>query len=151
MSGGSNTGRTGKRFDIRGVCRAGPSPSYRSQPDLYESYHVCSCQPLRISELGETVADALQKPRNLLQWGKRPYRTDEPMWVVGDNRRFVSVTSWRPAFTPEEEIRRTIFNRRRLRQSGEHNMRFDQFRSDYERVLDRTVATSGEGSAYFAA
>jgi SAM-dependent methyltransferase len=30
------------------------------------------------------------------------------------------------------------------------NMQFDQFAGDYERILDRTVAVSGEDSAYFA-
>jgi nucleoside-diphosphate-sugar epimerase len=87
--------------------------------NLYESYNVCSSQPTRIRELGEAIADTLQKPRDLLQWGKRPYRTDEPMWLVGDNRRFVSATSWRQAFSLEEGIRRTISNRQLLRQSGE--------------------------------
>jgi len=37
--------------------------------NLCESYNVCSSQPTRIRELGETVADVLQKPRDLLQWG----------------------------------------------------------------------------------
>jgi nucleoside-diphosphate-sugar epimerase len=86
----------------------------------YESYNVCSSQPTRIRELGETVADMLQKPRDLLLWGKRAYRTDEPMWLVGDNCRFVGATSWRPTVSLEEGIRRIISNRRLLRQTGEH-------------------------------
>jgi nucleoside-diphosphate-sugar epimerase len=75
---------------------------------LYEAYNVCSSQPTRIREVGEVVADTLQKPRDLLQWGRRQYRTDEPMWLVGDNRRFVRATSWRPAVSLEDGIRRII-------------------------------------------
>ena len=76
--------------------------------DLYEAYNVCSSWPTRIREVGEVVADTLQKPRDLLQWGRRQYRTDEPMWLVGDNRRFVRATSWRPAVSLEDGIRRII-------------------------------------------
>lgn len=88
--------------------------------DLCESYNVCSSQPTRIRELGETVVDMLQKPRDLLQWGKLAYRTDEPMWLVGDNRRFVGATCWRPEVSLEGGIQRIISHRRLLRQAGEH-------------------------------
>src|SRR6266853_4163775 len=37
------------------------------------------------------------------------------------------------------------------RQELDINMQFDQFAGNYEQVLDRTVAASGENSAYFAA
>jgi nucleoside-diphosphate-sugar epimerase len=74
-------------------------------------YNVCSSRPVLIRELGETVAGALNKPSHLLHWGERPYRTDEPMWLVGDNRRFVNVTSWRPRISLEEGIHRMICHR----------------------------------------
>ena len=73
-----------------------------------EVYNICSAQPVRIRQVGETVAESLQKPQALLQWGKRPYRDDEPLWMVGDNRKFVDATSWRPEITWEEGIRRMI-------------------------------------------
>ena len=56
--------------------------------------------------MGEMVADTLGKPRELLHWGKRPYRSDEPMWLVGDNRRFREATGWFPTISPQEGIRR---------------------------------------------
>src|SRR5260370_1851803 len=37
------------------------------------------------------------------------------------------------------------------RQELDINMQFDQFADNYQQVLDRTVAASGETSAYFAA
>jgi len=76
--------------------------------DLYETYNVCSSRPTRIREVGELVADTLQKPRDLLHWGKRQYRTDEPMWLVGDNRRFVGQASWRPAVSLNDGVRRMV-------------------------------------------
>ncbi|HZU42905.1 MAG TPA: NAD(P)-dependent oxidoreductase [Terriglobales bacterium] len=73
-----------------------------------EVYNVCSGRPTRVRELGEAVADALGKPHQLLHWGERPYRADEPMWLVGDNRRFRAATSWQPRVSVEEGIRRMI-------------------------------------------
>jgi nucleoside-diphosphate-sugar epimerase len=73
-----------------------------------EAYNVCSGQAIRIRDVGEVVADVMEKPRGLLRWGRRPYRRDEPMWIVGDNRRFVEATSWRPRVSSAEGIRRII-------------------------------------------
>ncbi len=74
----------------------------------YEAYNVCSGRPLRVREIGEAVADAMNKPRKLLQWGKRPYREDEPMWIVGDNRRFMEETCWRPKVNLLDGVRHMI-------------------------------------------
>jgi nucleoside-diphosphate-sugar epimerase len=35
----------------------------------YQVYNVCSARPVRIREVGEAVADALNKPRELLHTG----------------------------------------------------------------------------------
>ena len=71
-------------------------------------YNVCSGKPMRIRDVGEAVADALGAPRSLLHWGERPYRSDEPKWLVGDNRQFIAATSWRPNVTLPQGIRRVI-------------------------------------------
>jgi nucleoside-diphosphate-sugar epimerase len=73
-----------------------------------EAYNICSGQPVRIRDIGELAADVMEKPRTLLQWGRRPYRQDEPMWIVGDNRRFAGATSWRPRVSLADGIRRMI-------------------------------------------
>jgi nucleoside-diphosphate-sugar epimerase len=76
-----------------------------------EVYNVCASRPTTIREIGELVADAMAKPRDLLHWGERPYRADEPMWMVGDNSRFRQATgSWYPAITLHEGIQRMIVN-----------------------------------------
>jgi UDP-glucose 4-epimerase len=73
-------------------------------------YNVCSSRPVRVREIAETVADAMQKPRALLRFGARPYRADEPMWLVGDNRRFTATTHWQPRTTLLEGVQRMLCN-----------------------------------------
>jgi nucleoside-diphosphate-sugar epimerase len=75
---------------------------------FYEAYNVCSGQATRVREFGEAVADALGKPRELLHWGERAYRTDEPTWQVGDHRRFAEAAAWAPRVTVADGIRRMI-------------------------------------------
>ena len=62
----------------------------------HQAYNVCSSRPASVREVGEIAADALGKPRALLEWGTRPYRADESMWVVGDNTNFSKATGWQP-------------------------------------------------------
>jgi UDP-glucose 4-epimerase len=71
-------------------------------------FNVCSCRGTSVRELAEQVADAMNKPRALLRFGSRPYRFDEPMWIVGDNRRFTAATSWQPRVSVAEGIRRMV-------------------------------------------
>jgi nucleoside-diphosphate-sugar epimerase len=73
-----------------------------------EAYNVCSSRPTRIRDVGETAARVLGCPQSLLRWGALPYRADEPMWLVGDNRRFCEATSWQPRISLEEGIRRMV-------------------------------------------
>jgi len=78
-----------------------------------EVYNVCSSVPTRIREVGEMVADAMGRPRDLLHWGERPYRSDELMWLVGDNRRFREATTWGPVFGLADGIRRLLEHARK--------------------------------------
>jgi UDP-glucose 4-epimerase len=73
-----------------------------------EVYNVCSGQPTRVRDVGEMVARVLGKPLSLLQWGARPHRGDEPLWQVGDNRRFTGATPWRPRITLQAGIERMV-------------------------------------------
>lgn len=73
-----------------------------------EAYNVCSSQPVRIRDIGNAIADALDKPRDLLHWGERPYRGDEPMWLVGYNSRFTAATPWRQRITLEDGLKRMV-------------------------------------------
>ena len=77
-------------------------------PHLPESgvFNICSGHATRVREISEQVADAMNKPKDLLRFGARPYRPDESMWIVGDNRRFTEATAWLPRVSLAEGIRR---------------------------------------------
>jgi|HubBroStandDraft_6_1064221.scaffolds.fasta_scaffold195057_2 UDP-glucose 4-epimerase len=74
----------------------------------FAAYNICSGQPVRIREVGETAASLMGKPQHLMQWGTLPYRSDEPMWVVGDPARFQQDTSWQPKMDLTEGVRTMI-------------------------------------------
>lgn len=76
--------------------------------EQYAVYNVCSSRPIRIREVGIAVADVLGKPHDLLHWGERRYRADEPMWLVGDNEKFVGATGWQPRVSLEDGIRQVV-------------------------------------------
>ncbi len=88
---------------------------------LHEAYNVCSAQRTRIRELGELVAAALNRPSHLLRWGARSYRKDEPMWLVGDNRRFLSATEWLPRTTLESGLSRIVRSRAEVKGEQQPN------------------------------
>jgi len=72
------------------------------------AYNVCSGLPVRIRQVGEIAAHLLGKSTSLLGWGKRPYRSDEPMWVVGNPARFREASSWHPKLSLATGIERMI-------------------------------------------
>jgi nucleoside-diphosphate-sugar epimerase len=74
----------------------------------YQVYNVCSSTPVRVRELAELTARLMRKPLDLLEFGSLPYRPDDQMWMVGDNRRFRSLTGWRPGWDLEAGLARTI-------------------------------------------
>lgn len=84
----------------------------------YEVYNVCSGSAVTVRQVGEAVATELERPFCLLQWGRRQYRSDEPMWLVGDNRKFKTAVSWTPTVGIQEGVRRMISS---MRLAPEHH------------------------------
>jgi len=78
------------------------------QLKAFAAYNVCSGQPVRIREVGETAARLMGKSKHLLKWGALPYRSDEPMWVVGEPARFQQDTPWHPKMNLTEGIRSMV-------------------------------------------
>ncbi|WP_437592141.1 NAD-dependent epimerase/dehydratase family protein [Sorangium sp. So ce1000] len=72
------------------------------------AYNVCSGAPVRVREVAALVARAAGWPGDDLGLGRRPYRDDEPMWIVGDPSRFAEATGWRPRVPLDEGVRRMI-------------------------------------------
>ncbi len=89
-------------------------------PDLRpgEVYNVCSGVALSVRRLAETIADVMQKPRELLTFGRREARHDEPRWLVGDPNKLMSVTSWQPSRSLREGVSSTVEALTRERQVG---------------------------------
>jgi len=76
--------------------------------EAHRTYNVCSGQPVTVRSVVEKVADAMNKPRDLLRFGALPKRDEEEPWVVGDSAKFAAATGWRPSVTLGEGIRRMV-------------------------------------------
>lgn len=70
------------------------------------AYNVCSGAPVRVREVVEAVARLLGRGDADLGLGRRPYRDDEPMWIVGDPARFAAATGFAPRVPLAEGLRR---------------------------------------------
>ncbi|MHC5020132.1 MAG: NAD-dependent epimerase/dehydratase family protein [Planctomycetota bacterium] len=76
-------------------------------PDLKPGtpYNVCSGVPTTVRQLAELAAAVCGRP-DLLQFGARTARADEPVWMVGDASRFRAATGWSPEVPLAEGIAR---------------------------------------------
>jgi nucleoside-diphosphate-sugar epimerase len=70
------------------------------------AYNVCSGVPSLVREVAHLAARAVGKEGADLGLGRRAYRDDEPMWIVGDPSRFTEATGWTARVALEEGIRR---------------------------------------------
>jgi nucleoside-diphosphate-sugar epimerase len=75
------------------------------------AYNVCAGEPLRIRAVAREVARLMGKPDADLGLGRRPYRADEAMWIVGDPSRLRAATGFYPRVSLEEGLRRAIAHR----------------------------------------
>lgn len=75
-------------------------------------YNVGSGVPVQIRAVAAATARLLGKPESALGLGRRPYRSDEPMWIVADPSRFCEASGWRARVTLDEGIARMIAERR---------------------------------------
>jgi nucleoside-diphosphate-sugar epimerase len=69
-------------------------------------YNVCSGVGHSLRQLAAAVSRVLDRPLDL-QWGAIPYRPDEMMRLVGDNRRIGQELGWQPSCSLLEGLRRT--------------------------------------------
>jgi UDP-glucose 4-epimerase len=71
-------------------------------------YNVCSGLPVTVRELADTAARVLGKSTDFLEFGALPYRPDEEMWIVGDNRKFLRDTTWTPTVALEDGLAQVV-------------------------------------------
>lgn len=85
-----------------GLCAALAAPLSQS------AYNLCSGVGVSVREVARLAGAALHQPESALGLGTRPYRADEPMWIVGDPTRLSAATGWRARTPLEEGVRRTV-------------------------------------------
>lgn len=93
---------------IEDVLDALVAASSAEVPEHHRVYNVCSGRPTSVRAVAEMVADAMNKSRQLLAFGKKTGRSDEPEWAVGDPSRMRDATGWTTHTTIEEGIRLTV-------------------------------------------
>lgn len=71
-------------------------------------YNICTGQASTIRRVGELIAEEMQCPASLLEWGAMPARAGEPDRIVGDGSRFELATGWRPKHDLRSGLRQTI-------------------------------------------
>jgi nucleoside-diphosphate-sugar epimerase len=59
-------------------------------------FNLCSGRPVKVREIALAAADALGRPRELLDFGALSYRPGECLWLVGRPDRFGSASGFRP-------------------------------------------------------
>lgn len=71
-------------------------------------FNICTGHPVTIRSVSETIADRMGISRALLQFDNQALRSNEQMWMVGDNRAFASASGWRPVVELEQGLDRLI-------------------------------------------
>jgi UDP-glucose 4-epimerase len=71
-------------------------------------YNVCSGIPRRVAEVATRAAVLLGSSEAALGFGRRPYRSGEPEWIVGNPKRFRDATGFAPSVELDDGIRRMI-------------------------------------------
>lgn len=69
--------------------------------------NVCSGEAVTVRELATTIGQLLGR-QELLDFGARPMPPDEPLCVVGDNRKLREGTAWRRRFDLRSGLEQTI-------------------------------------------
>lgn len=81
---------------------------HKSDLGAHDTFNVCSGRGVTVRQICLEVMTQLRCSEALLGFGARPYRRDEPMWLVGDPERFQRATAWSPRVSLQEGIARTL-------------------------------------------
>ena len=78
----------------------------------HDAYNVCSGSGIAVRdvvrEVGRVMSAGAGMNDDTLGLGRRPYRPDEAMWMVGDPTRFGAATGWSASTPIEAGVRRTV-------------------------------------------
>lgn len=87
----------------RAFVAAALQPSLAASPAVY---NVCSAMGYSLRQLAAAVSRAIGR-RLDLQWGQSPYRPNEMMRLVGDNRQIELDLGWQPSCSLQDGLIRT--------------------------------------------
>jgi len=79
----------------------------QSEETLYGAYNLCTGNATSVRRFVETICDVLGKGHDLMEFGINEMKPGENLWMVGDNKRIVSDTNWKPTHSLEEGIIKT--------------------------------------------
>ncbi len=71
-------------------------------------YNICTGDAASVRSVGDCARETIGAPSHLLRWGALPYRSEEPMWAVGDPRRFRAATGWQPRWHWRHGVRAMV-------------------------------------------
>jgi UDP-glucose 4-epimerase len=71
-------------------------------------FNVCTGRAAAIGDVARDIASLLGKPTDLLRFGARPYRDDEPLWLVGDPGSFSRQTGFAARISVSDGVRATL-------------------------------------------
>lgn len=82
-------------------------------PPQRDIFNICSSYPISVRDFALQVGSLMVSSNNLLNFGALDYRVGEPMWLVGDNRKFCKMTAWKPMTSLKDGLTRMIANGRK--------------------------------------
>jgi nucleoside-diphosphate-sugar epimerase len=71
-------------------------------------FNLCTGRGTSVREVACMVADELGKPHRLLGFGRRPYRSDDALTVVGSPARFQAFSGFTPRYDVETGVRLAV-------------------------------------------
>jgi nucleoside-diphosphate-sugar epimerase len=71
-------------------------------------FNLCSGKALSVKMFALAIADALGKSRQLLKFGAIPYRSGEPMWLVGCGDAFAGASGFAPHTSLQAGLARSL-------------------------------------------
>lgn len=74
-----------------------------------EIYNICSGNQIKIKEFSDIICQITGCIKDIFKLGKVPYRSNEVMYFVGDNKKIVNKIKWKPKVSLEEGISLMIY------------------------------------------
>ncbi|MBV9518820.1 MAG: NAD(P)-dependent oxidoreductase [Hyphomicrobiales bacterium] len=71
-------------------------------------FNLCTGEPVTVRTMAEEIARQMGAPPELLEFGRRPPRADEPMWMIGDPSFLANAAGFRHSIGLSEGVALTL-------------------------------------------